>query len=97
MDDIEQEEIDRVAQIYLTRMTYQFVLVEEFVLTLRESGRNACPCKSLGKYCSSVCHTVDDSNTICMNKRRILESESSDDKSSENSADTDFNQEIPLF
>ena len=42
---------------------------------IRERGRNFCPCRSQGQYCSSVCH---DGNSLCLNNRRALESNSDD-------------------
>ena len=38
-------------------------------------GRNFCPCRSQGQYCSSVYH---DGNSLCLNNRRALESNSDD-------------------
>ena len=38
-----------------------------------DRGRNFCPCKSQGQYCSSVCH---DGNSLCPNNRRAVESNS---------------------
>ena len=48
---------------------------------LKERGRNACPCKSMGNYCSEACHNDSNakSKSICMNKRRLIEGDSSDD------------------
>ena len=43
-------------------------------LCLRERGRNFCPCKSMGSFCSNACHG-DDFGT-CMNNRRVQESDS---------------------
>ena len=40
---------------------------------LRERGRNFCPCKSMGSFCSSACHEDFDS---CVNSRRVQESDS---------------------
>ena len=48
-------------------------------LCLKDKGRNACPCKSIGQYCTSACH--DQGENLCMNARRYLESDS--EKSSE--------------
>lgn len=42
---------------------------------IRERGRNFCPCKSQGQYCSNVCH---DGNSLCLNNRRAVESNSDD-------------------
>ena len=42
---------------------------------IRERGRNFCPGRSQGQYCSSVCH---DGNSLCLNNRRALESNSDD-------------------
>ena len=41
----------------------------------RERGRNFCPCRSQGQYCSSVCHN---GNSPCLNNRRVLETNSDD-------------------
>ena len=40
-----------------------------------ERGRNFCPGRSQGQYCSSVCH---DGNSLCLNNRRAVESNSDD-------------------
>ena len=57
---------------------------------LKERGRNTCPCKSMGNYCSEACHSnVDCRKFTCMNKRRLIEGESSSD-SSDDSADSTF-------
>jgi hypothetical protein len=55
-------------------------------MCLRDSGRSACPCKSVGHYCSSVCHANQFSGA-CMNQRKVLESDSdnSEDNKSDNS------------
>jgi hypothetical protein len=53
LEAIEQSEIEEAALIpnvdNITVCTCRGVC-------LRESGRNACPCKSLGQFCSSACH-----------------------------------------
>ena len=41
---------------------------------LRENGRNYCPCRSVGSLCSRACH--GDDFGVCMNNRRVLESDS---------------------
>ena len=33
-------------------------------MCLRKKGRNACPCETIGQYCSSACH---DLSSACMN------------------------------
>jgi hypothetical protein len=40
---------------------------------LRERGRNFCPCKSIGTFCSTACHEDDET---CLNSRRVQESDS---------------------
>ena len=55
-------------------------------MCLRDSGRSACPCKSVGHYCSSVCHANQFSGA-CMNQRKVLESDSDSDNSEDNKSD----------
>ena len=55
-------------------------------MCLRDSGRSACPCKSVGHYCSSVCHANQFSGA-CMNQRKVLESNSDSDNSEDNKSD----------
>ena len=45
---------------------------------LRESGRNSCPCRSAHQFCTSRCHQRATWN-LCMNSRRVLEDDSSED------------------
>jgi hypothetical protein len=45
---------------------------------LRESGRNACPCKIISQYCSTACHHA---NSLCMNKQSLLGDGSDSDES----------------
>jgi hypothetical protein len=55
-------------------------------MCLRDSGRSACPCKSVGHYCSSVCHANQFSGA-CMNQRKVLKSYSDSDNSEDNKSD----------
>ena len=41
---------------------------------MRERGNNACPCKSVGQYCSRACHQNDIFNT-CWNRKQYQESD----------------------
>ena len=41
-------------------------------MCLWEKGRNACPCKTIGQYCSSACH---DLSSACMNRLQYIESD----------------------
>ena len=75
LDDIEQGEIEQAAQV---PNTDNISVGHCRGICLRESGRNACPCKSISQYCLSVCHPVG-SNAACMNKRSVLEDVSESD------------------
>ena len=58
-------------------------------ICLRERGRNACPCKSITNTAQSACHLAEDANSnMCMNTRRVLESDESD-----RTSDSDFLEE----
>ena len=77
LDDIEQLEIEKM-HCFQTRTKCLFVLVAAHAL------KSACPCKSMGNYCSEACH--GDSNAeyakstcICMNRRRLIKGNSTDD------------------
>ena len=48
-------------------------------LTIKESGRNACPCKTIGQSCTSACHA--ESAIMCMNSQQYLASDSSEQSS----------------
>ena len=81
LDDIEQLEFEKNA-LFLN--TDEVSVCSCRSTCLKECGRNACPCKSMGNYCSEACH--GDSNAeypkstcICMNRRRLIEGDSSDD------------------
>ena len=79
LDDIEQLEFEKNS---LFPNTDDVSICSCRGACLKERGRNACPCKSMGNYCSEACH--DDSNaeypkSTCMNKRRLIEGDSSDD------------------
>ena len=85
LDDIEQCEIENSA---LLPNIDEVSVCSCRGACLKERGRNACPCKSLGNYCSEACHdhsNAGNSKSSCMNKRRLIEGESS----SESSDDTD--------
>ena len=71
LDDVEQSEIEQAARSCRG-------------ICMRESGRNACPCKGINQYCSSACHPQD---SACMNTRRVLEGDTS------HSSDSDFLEE----
>ena len=55
-------------------------------MCLRDSRRSACPCKSVGHYCSSVCHANQFSGA-CMNQQKVLESDSDSNNSKDNKSD----------
>ncbi|CAB4012049.1 Hypothetical predicted protein [Paramuricea clavata] len=60
-------------------------------MCLRESGRNACPCKNVGHFCSSACHRQM-ASTTCLNKRNVVHGNlSSDSDDTQESSDTSFN------
>ena len=44
-------------------------------MCVRERGRNACPCKNMGHFCSFACHGQD--NEACLNKLNILDGDCS--------------------
>ena len=91
LDDIEQIEIEKNA---LFPNTDEVSVCSCRGACLKERGRNACPCKSMGNYCSEACH--GDSNAeyakstcICMNRRRLIEGDSSDDDSDDSTFQLD--------
>ena len=86
LDDIEQSDIEQVAQI---PNADNVTVCSCRGICLRERGRNACPCKTINQYCSSACHLAEDANSnMCMNTRRVLESDESD-----RTSDSDFLEE----
>ena len=66
LEDIEQCEMDEIAS---TPNTDSITVCLCRGVCLRESGRNACPCKNCGQFCSSACH---EENKICLNNPRSL-------------------------
>ena len=44
---------------------------------LRESGRNACPCRSAQQFCTSICHCGVTMRGTSMNYRRVLQDDDS--------------------
>ena len=87
LDDIEQIEIEKSA---LLPNTDEVSVCFCRGACLQERGRNTCPCTSTGNYCSEACYSnVDCRKFTCMNKRRLIEGESSSD-SSDDSADSTF-------
>lgn len=81
LEEIEQSELEQAA---LIPNTDNITVCSCKGICLREVGRNACPCRSRGQYCSSACHG---DNTICINNRRALESDSSTSDPSEYEAE----------
>jgi hypothetical protein len=83
LDDIEQSEIEQNA---LIPNTNEVSVCSCRGACLKECGRNACPCKSMGNYCSEACHSHAEIYETCMNKRCLIEGESSSDNSSDDGA-----------
>ena len=77
LEDIEQREMDEIAS---TPNTDSITVCLCRGVCLRESGRNACPCKSCGQFCSSACH---EENQICLTNLQSVETDSSESDSSE--------------
>ncbi|CAB4018175.1 Hypothetical predicted protein, partial [Paramuricea clavata] len=75
LDEIERSQIEEIAQVpNVDNMT----VCSCRGMCSREKGRNACPCKGIGHYCSSVCHPESQS---CMNRQNI-ESDTDEDTDS---------------
>ena len=77
IDDLERSNIETAAQPGLDEIS---------TCTCRgaclcESGRNSCPCRSAHQFCTSSCHRdgATSSTSFCMNSRRVLEEDSSED------------------
>ena len=75
-DDVDQFELEEAAQI----PNMDDITVCSFRgMCFKESGRNACPCKTIGTDCTSACHT--ESAIMCMNSQQYLASDSSEQSS----------------
>ena len=81
LEEIEQSELEQAA---LIPNTDNITTCSCKGICLREVGRNACPCRSRGQYCSSACHG---DNAICINNLQALESDSSTSDPSEYEAE----------
>lgn len=46
-------------------------------MCLREKGRNACPCKNIGHFCSEACH--EQTSSACLNRRSVADGDASSD------------------
>ena len=68
--DAERMQIEEIAQV--TNLD-AITMCSCRGMCLREKGRNACPCKTIGQYCSSACH---DLSSVCMNRQQYIESDS---------------------
>ena len=44
----------------------------------RETGRNACSCRSAQQFCTSSCHRARGTTSLCMNTRCVLQEDSSE-------------------
>ena len=75
-DEIEQREIEEVAQVAHADI---ISVCSCRGMGLRERCRNACPCKGIEQYCSSPCHPV---RSTCMNKRSVIQSDFESDSDS---------------
>lgn len=72
LEEFEQSEMEHVALIpNLDNVT----VCSCKGVCLWDTGRNACPCKTINQYCSPACHG---DNGKCMNNRTTLESDSSE-------------------
>ena len=47
-------------------------------MCIREMGRNACPCKNAGHFCSTACHGKDtEAAELCLNMLKVLDGDCS--------------------
>ena len=76
LEDLEISQIDKLATLPNVDNITICKCRSRYYCCLRESGRNFCPCKSMGKYCSSMCH--GDNFEMCMNRPIVQESNSDD-------------------
>ena len=86
LDDVERMELDETAQRPNVDAN---TMCSCEGLCLRGSGRNACPCKTIGQYCTSACHPPGhalEEQGYCMNSRQLLESDTSESESEEDSS-----------
>jgi hypothetical protein len=72
-DDLDQFQLEEATQI---PNKDDITVLSCRGMCLKESGRNACPCKTIGQYCTSACHA--DSDITCMNSKEYLVSDSSE-------------------
>ena len=75
-DDVDRFELEEAAQI---PNKDDITVCSCRGMCLKESGRNACPCKTIGRYCTSACHA--ESAITCMNSQQYLASDSSEESS----------------
>jgi hypothetical protein len=72
LEDLERSELENAAEV--PNMDNNMTTCTCRGICMRERGRNFCPCKNLGSFCSSSCH--GDNFGRCMNNRRAQESDS---------------------
>lgn len=72
MEDFERSQLESVAAVPNADVNMTTCMCRNFCL--KEKGRNFCPCRSIGNFCSSVCH--GENSERCMNNRRTQESDS---------------------
>ena len=69
-DEIERSKIEEIARVPNEDKNMTVCCCRG--MCLREKGRDACPCKGIGQYCSLVCHPDENA---CLNRRNLHESE----------------------
>ena len=70
VDDLDRLEIEEAAQI---PNRDDITVCSCNGICLKDKGRNACPGKTIGQYCTSACHDRLAEN-MCMNTRKYFES-----------------------
>ncbi|CAB4006536.1 Hypothetical predicted protein [Paramuricea clavata] len=89
LEDLERSELENAAEV--PNMDNNMTTCTCRGICMRERGRNFCPCKSLGSFCSSSCH--GDNFGRCMNSRRAQESDS-DQTDSESSMEESEEEDV---
>ena len=76
---IEFQQVLKIILIELNNTTVCKCKARKF-MCLRERGRNACPCKNIGRFCSSACHK--ESQETCLNKQTVADGDCSSSEDS---------------
>ena len=71
LEDFERRELETAAEVPIVD---NLTICPCCGMCMRERGRNFCPCKNLGTFCSSLCHGNNFGS--CLNNRRVQESNS---------------------